>query len=388
MHWLLPALSDNDYELLKADIAQRGVQVPVEYDELGEILDGHHRVRSCQDLGIKDWPKIIRSGMTKEEKVEHALSLNMNRRHLTRKQRKELVVNLRAQGWSLRRIAERVGVSDFTVRQDITASGAINHAPATVTGADGKQYPAAQTAPSNETPPPNDILPSNIAPPSGETLSSDETPPPHESPIPIETFPLHENEPPQHIPISDESTDETKKPHVSHNSGNNEWYTPQEYTDAARTAMGEIDLDPASSNIANKTVKAKLYYTIEDDGLKQPWGGRVWLNPPYSQPQVALFADRITSAFKTGEIQQACILVNNATETQWFQSILSVASAVCFIRGRIRFLDQDGNPSGAPLQGQAILYLGEKTSEFANSFSRFGPVFQPIYQPAHQKAGV
>src|SRR5690606_21604024 len=101
---LLPSLSPDEYEALKADIAARGVQVPVEYDEHGKILDGHHRVRACLELGIKDWPSIIRGGMAEEEKIEHVLVLNLHRRHLTREQRRELVARLRAQGWSLRRI--------------------------------------------------------------------------------------------------------------------------------------------------------------------------------------------------------------------------------------------------------------------------------------------
>lgn len=47
---LLPCLSEGEFEALKADIAARGVQVPVEYDEHGNILDGHHRVCACQEL--------------------------------------------------------------------------------------------------------------------------------------------------------------------------------------------------------------------------------------------------------------------------------------------------------------------------------------------------
>jgi len=109
---LFPHLADDEYEALKADIAERGVLVPVEYDEHGNILDGHHRVRACRELGIKDWPTVTRGGMDDEAKAEHVLTLNLSRRHLTREQRRELVKRLRAdRGWSLRRIAERLGIS-------------------------------------------------------------------------------------------------------------------------------------------------------------------------------------------------------------------------------------------------------------------------------------
>ncbi|GIV52238.1 MAG: hypothetical protein KatS3mg038_2759 [Candidatus Kapaibacterium sp.] len=80
---LLPHLSEEEFEALKADIAQRGVQVPVEYDEHGNILDGHHRVRACHELGIKDWPRIVRVGMTKKRRSSTRLALNLMRRHLT-----------------------------------------------------------------------------------------------------------------------------------------------------------------------------------------------------------------------------------------------------------------------------------------------------------------
>ena len=46
----------------------------------------------------------------------------------------------------------------------------------------------------------------------------------------------------------------TGKPHVPHNSGNNQWYTPIGLLDAATAVLGCIDLDPASANVANKVV--------------------------------------------------------------------------------------------------------------------------------------
>ena len=84
------------------------------------------------------------------------------------------------------------------------------------------------------------------------------------------------------------------------------------------------------------------------------------------------FSEAVSSKFKSGEINQACILVNNATETEWFQRMLRLASVVCFPLGRIRFVDKEGNPSGAPLQGQAILYFGKNGDKFAKEFSNFG----------------
>jgi hypothetical protein len=78
----------------------------------------------------------------------------------------------------------------------------------------------------------------------------------------------------------------SKTPHVSYNTGEIRWYTPRRYIDMAVAVMGGIDLDPASSTEANKTVGAATYYTIEDDGLTKPWRGRVWMNPPYSHPDM------------------------------------------------------------------------------------------------------
>lgn len=79
---LLPDLPADDYARLKADIAQRGVLVPVELDEAGHVLDGHHRVKIANELGI-EYPTVTRIGLAEHEKRLHAVSLNLARRHLT-----------------------------------------------------------------------------------------------------------------------------------------------------------------------------------------------------------------------------------------------------------------------------------------------------------------
>lgn len=171
------------------------------------------------------------------------------------------------------------------------------------------------------------------------------------------------------------AVDEYKqKPHVSYNSGNNEWYTPAEYIHAARDVMGSIDLDPASSELANKTVNADTYYTAEDDGLTKEWFGHVWMNPPYSSDLIGKFADKLTSHYQNGDLEEAIVLVNNATETNWFQTLLENCLAVCFLKHRVKFIDTEGNPSGAPLQGQAILYFGNQPAHFGERFKEFGVI--------------
>jgi hypothetical protein len=165
---------------------------------------------------------------------------------------------------------------------------------------------------------------------------------------------------------------EGKKVHVSMNSGENEWYTPAVFIEAARKTMGDIDLDPASCELANETVRAKRIFTKEQDGLTQQWAGRVWMNPPYAQPLMSQFAEKVASEFEAGNTTEACILVNNATDTEWFHRMMRCASSVCFTKGRVRFIDKHGNPSGAPLQGQAVIYMGKSNFEFAEAFQTIG----------------
>ena len=65
--------------------------VPIEYDEHGNVLDGHHRLKICVELGIKDFPTVYRPGLSEADKRIHARMLNMARRHLTQEQRRGLI---------------------------------------------------------------------------------------------------------------------------------------------------------------------------------------------------------------------------------------------------------------------------------------------------------
>ena len=129
---LMPDLSPEDYAALKADIAERGVQVAIEYDEDGNILDGHHRLRACSELGITQWPRVVRGGWSEVQKREQARKLNMARRQLTREQRQELIRQqlMDTPEKSDRQIAAGLGVSDKTVgaqRKELERCAEIPH---------------------------------------------------------------------------------------------------------------------------------------------------------------------------------------------------------------------------------------------------------------------
>ena len=148
-------------------------------------------------------------------------------------------------------------------------------------------------------------------------------------------------------------------------TGETEWYTPDEYIESARRVMGGIDLDPASSEFAQLTVKARVCYTT--DGLDLDWAGKVWLNPPYKFPLVQDFIRKLIAS----PIEQAVLLTNNATDTQWWHDAANASSAICFHLGRISFYQEFGDKN-APTHGQTFFYFGEDTHLFHREFGRFG----------------
>ena len=144
---LLPPLSPDEYDSLKADISERGVLVPIEVDEEGNILDGHHRVQICLELGIESWPRLVRTGLSEEEKRQHARKLNLARRHLNQEQRRDLIDAQLTETSELadRQIAAGLGVSHHTVssrRKELEAGGQIAHVSETRLDTLGRAQPA------------------------------------------------------------------------------------------------------------------------------------------------------------------------------------------------------------------------------------------------------
>ncbi len=107
-----------------------------------------------------------------------------------------------------------------------------------------------------------------------------------------------------------------------------EWYTPAWVFEALALTF---DLDPSSPHDMETSVPAATKYTIFDDGLKKPWFGRVWLNPPYG-PSTALWIRRMA------DHGHGIALVFSRTDASWCQEAMTKATAMLFMAGRIEFV--------------------------------------------------
>ena len=175
-------------------------------------------------------------------------------------------------------------------------------------------------------------------------------------------------------PITRQKLLDSQSGRHSNLTGDFEWHTPPDLLEAARKTMGAIDLDPASCSKANKNVKAKKYYTQKQDGLKKPWFGRVWLNPPYNRKVIDSFIDKLLNE----PIKQAIVLTNNTAETKWAQKLFFRVNAVCFTNYRVRFLKGSFQQSNSPLFGQAIWGINVNEKKFKKNFEKFGSVLKPL----------
>lgn len=140
----LPPLAPDEYRALEDSILAHGVQVPIVVDENGTVIDGHHRQKITNHHGLP-CPSVTKSGYTEAEKRTLALSLNIDRRHLNREQKRALIVeSIKADPQlSNREHAKRTGTTDptvGTVRKELEDSGEVQKFSTSI-GADGKTYP-------------------------------------------------------------------------------------------------------------------------------------------------------------------------------------------------------------------------------------------------------
>lgn len=136
---LFEALDPATEAALTESIRRFGVLVPVVRDQAGNVIDGHHRARIADTLGVKYRVDVL-TVADDDEAREIARTLNADRRQLDPEQRRAVVEHLRQQGHSFPAIAKAVGTSVGTAFADAKASEAFS--PERVRGQDGKSYPA------------------------------------------------------------------------------------------------------------------------------------------------------------------------------------------------------------------------------------------------------
>jgi site-specific DNA-methyltransferase (adenine-specific) len=107
--------------------------------------------------------------------------------------------------------------------------------------------------------------------------------------------------------------------------------------------FGKFDLDPCAMP---QTAKAPSFYTKEQDGLKQAWKGKVFLNPPYSNPGPWL--RKALEETSCGNASLVVALIPGCTDTRWFHSYVNGKAEIRFLKGRVRFLGWMGTPIPSP----------------------------------------
>lgn len=138
------------------------------------------------------------------------------------------------------------------------------------------------------------------------------------------------------------------------------WETPQKFFDKLNQEFN-FDLDVCATH---ENHKCENYFTEEDNGLEQDWGGRtVFCNPPYSRKgnQNAWVRKCFEESQKPGT---TCVMLIPArTDTERFHDYILGKAEVRFVRGRLTFefdgkpmLDKKGRPQPAPFPSMVCIF--------------------------------
>ena len=346
---IFPLIEGREFDELVNDIREIGQREPIVLFD-GKILDGRNRYRACKVAGVP----IRSTAYSGDDPVRYVISLNLRRRHLDETQRGMAAARLaNIVNGGDRRSTEFQSAHVRSVSQS-SAAELLNVSRRTVQNAAAVLQHGVEAL--------------QRAVDAGEVSAR----------AAAEVASLPQSEQTEIAAAgADAIRDAAKKVRGNICTGKNDWYTPDTYIEAARSVMGAIDLDPATCAFAQQTVKAAEFFTKEDDGLAVDWFGRVWLNPPYSQPHIMQFVSKLAEEVDASNVEQAILLTHSHTDTSWFHRAVRACSAICFTRGRVKFYDENG-VANAPPEGHAFLYFGQNTDRFSGVFSKFGFIAKPI----------
>lgn len=141
---------------------------------------------------------------------------------------------------------------------------------------------------------------------------------------------------------------------MDQHSTKNSWGTPAHIIEVFYEVAGRIDIDPASNAKAQEIVGASIWYgpgsPYGEDGLTQPWEGKVWLNPPYGKGLIQPFADKLYHENRAFRTKGFAVLVNLDPSTRWFKCLLDEAYYLVLLDERVAFIDPT---TGKPVRGNA-----------------------------------
>lgn len=332
---LWPSMAEDEWAEFLADIKANGLLDPI-LRWHGAIVDGKHRYRACQETGVAPRFDDLPGDWDEWRVVTHCSSKH-RRRNLTPAQRNAVAAEAIEK---FRRPMGRPTDVEKVASTDATYGKAAEHAARAMGGSSAGVERA--------------VFVRERAPEVHELVKAGKL-----SGLQAERLAKEPDAARRAAKISQLDTG------ARTDDAGDSWGTPPEWIDLARTVMGDIDLDPASNNEAQQVVKAKRFFTKDTNGLAKPWAGRVWMNPPYSQPLVTQFAEKLVDHVTSGDVVEACVLVNNATDARFLQLLLSRCSAALFPRGRIPFLiPGSGESLTGTRQGQAFVYFGPNVAKF------------------------
>lgn len=174
---------------------------------------------------------------------------------------------------------------------------------------------------------------------------------------------------------------------IQHSSRNDDWRTPPSIIELVHQVLGEIDLDPASSELANQQVKAKRFITAEEDGLNTDWnlnGGSVFINPPGGKLGIKSISIEFWKKLMLEKyhcrLGHAIFLSFSIEHLQTSQGkgVPSIKNfPFCVPRKRIAFVDPTSDSMVAPSHSNMIVYVPgtvDRTSKFKEVFSVLGDI--------------
>lgn len=179
---------------------------------------------------------------------------------------------------------------------------------------------------------------------------------------------------------------------INQSSSEVEYYTDPRILEAARRVMGFISLDPASSESANKHVKADAWFGPEDRSLERGWNGPLWMNHPFGRPEPACepgcskshvhhsieyfgnaaWINRLVQSFTDQTVNEACCITYACTSEKWFQPLMPYPQ--CFLSPRTNYYLPDGTIKKGVTKGSVVTYMGSRATRFARIFRPFGYV--------------